>query len=242
VLELESPAGLGKGLGAAAGAVVGAQDADAEAGIVGPGGLQEGDGALLALVAQDLGEGDARGVVEADVDELPADPAALAAPPTGDAMADLVEASELLDVDVEPLARVGALVASDRCRRRQVLDAAQPEPSQDATDGGRRDTDLLGDLVTGPALPTPRGALPDDGLRCRLAQQLGPRGAIEQPAAPSAWQRAHHLFTVLTLTPKAAATALGACAMTSTRRPSSARPCGVSRAFWWMSIRSSPAP
>ena len=62
--------------------------ADAEAGIVGQGGLQEGDGAVLALVGQDLCEGDARGVVEADVDELPAGAAALAGALAGDAVAD----------------------------------------------------------------------------------------------------------------------------------------------------------
>ena len=66
--------------------------------------MQEGDGALLALVGQDLGEGDARGVVQADVDELPADAVVLAGALTGDAVADLLEPSELFDVEVEQLA------------------------------------------------------------------------------------------------------------------------------------------
>ena len=66
--------------------------------------MQEGDGALLALVGQDLGEGDARGVVEADVDELPAGAAAPAGALAGDAVADPLEAAELLDVDVDQLA------------------------------------------------------------------------------------------------------------------------------------------
>ena len=51
-------------------------DGDAEALIVGDGGLEEGDRALLLLVGQDLGEGEARGVVDADVDEFPAGAAA----------------------------------------------------------------------------------------------------------------------------------------------------------------------
>ena len=95
MLEPEPPAGLGKRLGAVAGAVVGHDpgDDDAEARIVGQGGLQEGDRALLPLVGQDLGEGDARGVVEADVDELPAGAAALAGTLAGDAVADPVEAA-----------------------------------------------------------------------------------------------------------------------------------------------------
>ena len=53
-------------------------DGDAEAGVVGDRGLEEGDGAFLLLVGQDLAEGDARGVVDADVDELPAGAARLA--------------------------------------------------------------------------------------------------------------------------------------------------------------------
>ena len=98
VLEPEPPAGLGKRLGAVAGAVVGhdAQDADAKARKVGQSGLQESDGALLPLVGQDLDESDARGVVEADVDELPAGAAAPGGTRAGDAVADLLEAAELL--------------------------------------------------------------------------------------------------------------------------------------------------
>src|SRR5215204_3956856 len=58
-----------------------------------------------------------RGVVDADMDELPARALAfrarLALPPAvpGDAVADLVEATELLDVDVDELAGMLAFVA-----------------------------------------------------------------------------------------------------------------------------------
>jgi hypothetical protein len=112
VLEPEPSAGPGKDAGAVARAVVGhhAQHADAEAGVVGERSLQEGDGALLALVGQDLGEGDARGVVEADVDELPAGTPALTGTLAGDAVADAFEAAEFLDVDVDQLAGRGPFV------------------------------------------------------------------------------------------------------------------------------------
>lgn len=57
--------------------------------------FREGDGAFLFLVGQDLAEGDAGGIVNADVDELPAGAAftgrpviALAGAIAGDAMAD----------------------------------------------------------------------------------------------------------------------------------------------------------
>ena len=46
---------------------------DAEAGVVGDGRFEEGDGALFPLVLHHSAEGDARGIVDADMDELPAD-------------------------------------------------------------------------------------------------------------------------------------------------------------------------
>src|SRR5262245_45176983 len=86
-------------------------DGDAQAGEPGDGALEEGDRAFLALVGQDLGEGEARGVVDADVEEVPADAAFPAAPVTDDAVADAVDPAQLLDVDVDELAGPLALVA-----------------------------------------------------------------------------------------------------------------------------------
>ncbi|OWW04152.1 hypothetical protein ATY81_17675 [Rhizobium sp. R72] len=64
--------------------------------IPGHGGIQEGGGALLFLVRQDLAKGDAGGLVNADVDELPAGAAftgrtAITLAGAIDAMADAVE-------------------------------------------------------------------------------------------------------------------------------------------------------
>src|SRR5271154_5565464 len=80
VAQAEGFAGLSKGLRAIASAIVGhdAFDPYAEAGVIGQGGLEEGDGAFLFLVWQDLGIGDARGVVDGDMDELPSDAAGIA--------------------------------------------------------------------------------------------------------------------------------------------------------------------
>jgi hypothetical protein len=63
-----------------AGAIVGhdALHDDPEAGVVSDGGLQEGYGAFLLLVGQHLRDCDARSIVDADVDELPADAATIA--------------------------------------------------------------------------------------------------------------------------------------------------------------------
>ena len=150
--------------------------------VVGDGGLEEGDGALLPLVGQDLREGEARGVVDADVDELPADAAglALACAVAGDAMADALEAAELLDVDVDQLAGMLALVAADRLGRLQRRDAVEAEALEDAADGGRRDADLGGDLLAGPALAAQGFDLLDDRRRRRPVQAMRPRRAILQ--------------------------------------------------------------
>jgi hypothetical protein len=82
--------------------------------------VEEGDGAFLFLVGMDLTEGDARGIVDADMDELPAGAfasparAALLRAVAGDAVADALEAAELLDVDADQLAGMRAFVAPHR--------------------------------------------------------------------------------------------------------------------------------
>ena len=90
--------GLPEGFGAVARAVVGhdAFDLDAELGVIGQGGLEEGDGAFLLFVRHDLGEGKARGVVDANMDELPSGAAmiALACTIAGDAMAKALETAK----------------------------------------------------------------------------------------------------------------------------------------------------
>ena len=105
-------------------------DRDAEAVVIGEGGLEEGDGALLLLVGQDL----EKAMREAssmqtwtNSQPAPRDCVALAAAVAGDAVADPVEAAELLDVDVDQLAGVLALVAADRLGRLEVLEPAQAE-------------------------------------------------------------------------------------------------------------------
>src|SRR6185503_4303957 len=65
-----------------AGAIVGHHtgNCDAEVRVVGDRRREEGDRALLLLVREDLREGHAGGVVDADVDELPSDAPTLALP------------------------------------------------------------------------------------------------------------------------------------------------------------------
>ena len=70
--------------------------------VVGDGGLEEGRGALLFLVRHDLSEGEAGVVVDADMDELPADPAgaALAFAVGGDAVAGAAELAGTVRISV----------------------------------------------------------------------------------------------------------------------------------------------
>src|SRR5207302_8412134 len=107
-------------------AVVGedALDADAVAGEEGDRSLQESDRGRGLFVSEHFGVGEPAEVVDGDVDELPADRAAAAAAavgsprpiaagnPAADAFAGAaLDPAELFDVDVDELARAGALVA-----------------------------------------------------------------------------------------------------------------------------------
>src|SRR5829696_4528399 len=75
VLEAEPFACSAESKRFVAGAVVGhhALGLDAEAFVIGESGFQEASGAALLLVGHDFSEGDARVVVDGDMDELPAE-------------------------------------------------------------------------------------------------------------------------------------------------------------------------
>ena len=115
VLDAQLLASIAKGESFVAAAVVGhdAGDGDAEALIMSHSRLEKGNGAIGLLVGLDLGEGDAGMIVDADVDKLPADAAAvaLASAIAGDAVADTLETPELFDVDVKE-SRLGSRVHS----------------------------------------------------------------------------------------------------------------------------------
>ncbi|MCY1236343.1 hypothetical protein D9M72_489930 [compost metagenome] len=71
-------------------------------------------------------------VVHGHEDEVPADAAGALAAVAGDAMADLVEAPQLLDVNVQQLAGVVALVALYGLVGAQVTQPRQPGATQHA--------------------------------------------------------------------------------------------------------------
>jgi hypothetical protein len=91
-------------------------DLDAVAGKPGARPLEEGNRAGLALVGEDLGSGQARGVIDRDVQVFPADAAVAvdhAGPAAGDAVADAGDPAELLGVDVDQLVRRALLARWD---------------------------------------------------------------------------------------------------------------------------------
>ena len=163
---------VAEGEGLIAAAVVGHDTGhgDAEACVIGDGGFEERDCAGGFLVRQDLGEGHARSVIDADVDELPAEPfaarpsAALTPAIACDAMSDLLEAAEFFDVEVDHLAGMGAFVPADRLRRLQRFQRVEAQSAQDAADRGRGEADFACDLLAGVAL-TAQGV--DGGACCR---------------------------------------------------------------------------
>src|ERR1700692_3757440 len=124
MLAAQAPESILKVEGLVTTAVVGHDtgDGDIEAFVIGHGRLEERYGAFRLLVRQNLAEGDAGVIVDTDMNELPADATAVALTGAiaGDAVTDLVKTTELLDVDVDQLAGMFALIATHRLGRLQV--------------------------------------------------------------------------------------------------------------------------
>src|SRR5262245_55045425 len=86
----------------------------------------------------------------------------------GDAVSDRADAAELLDVEMDELARVLALIASDRFSRLQGTQLVQSQSTQYAADRSWRDAGGGSDLLAGPTLPSQ----PFDLLNNRLGRWL----------------------------------------------------------------------
>src|SRR5262249_61015918 len=96
------------------------------------GGLKEGDRTLLALISQDLHECDPRGIVDADMDELPTDAVVTvnrARISPGDTVAHRHDPAELFDIEMDELARVVAFIAPYRFGRLQDTELVQSQPT-----------------------------------------------------------------------------------------------------------------
>jgi hypothetical protein len=92
-----------------------------------------------------------------------------------DAMPNGADSAELLDIDVDKLARVVTFVAPDRFGRLEGTQFVQPEPAQNTADGGWRYAGLGGDLLAGPTLAAQPFDLLDNDLGCRPVQPMRAR-------------------------------------------------------------------
>ena len=135
--------------------------------------LQEGNGAFLFLAFQDLCIGDAGMIIDADMDELPADPAgtALALAVPCDAMAGAVELAQLLDIHMDQLTRLIPLIADHRLGRCQIPPAVEAMAHQYAADGGAGETGLVCNEVIDAPLPAQCNDHGLDGFR-RLGRAI----------------------------------------------------------------------
>jgi hypothetical protein len=120
-------------------------------------------GRLSSFVLEHLGVGEPGGVVDADVDELPAggaapantalvaNPDSIGADPAigGHPMPGDDDPPELLDVDVDELAGALSLVAVRRLGRLESREPSEADPPQPPRDGRERHLQALGDLGGG---------------------------------------------------------------------------------------------
>ena len=146
--DAEHPQRLAEVPGDVTGAVVGHHPLDPDAARPEPAQRadQEAGGGAAPLVGQHFDVGKPRGIVDGHVEEVVAHALARSEAVAGDAVADALEAGELLDIEVYELARPLALTAANRHRRLQALEPPDPTPLQPGRHGGASDIDLPGDL------------------------------------------------------------------------------------------------
>src|ERR1700740_2555498 len=101
--------------------------------------------------------------------------------PASDALAGAaLDASQLLDVDVDQLAGALALVAPCGLEP-QSSELAHPDPGKDSRDRGERHPEDLGDLRAREAQPPQRRDRLDSLLLGAVRDRIRRRGAVEQP-------------------------------------------------------------
>src|SRR3954449_2840574 len=114
VLDAQVPASVTEGEGFVTTAVVGhdAGDGDTEAFVISHGRLEEGNGTIGLLIGLDLGKRDTGVIVDADMDELPADATAVAltGAVAGDAVAGFCEGGGVFCCGGDHLARRFAFI------------------------------------------------------------------------------------------------------------------------------------
>jgi len=182
MFEAHLQTSLAKLVGAIAAAVIGEQSADEDA--VASEEVnripEEGDGGVGLLIGEDASEGQARVIVDSDMQGLPTrmflltTAAAIATP------RDMLEASHALDVEREEIAGKGMLIAHHRRQGMQIAPAAETSAAQNAADGGRTESGALCNLIGRPMLTAELNHQPDLARRSGSGTAMRTRGTIAQ--------------------------------------------------------------
>jgi hypothetical protein len=174
-----------KALSAVGAAVIGQEGADhhAAAGKPAVGQRQEGGCTSRGFVRQEGGIGQARPIVDGDVEEFQATPPAPATVITVNPMAHASKAAQLFDIQVHQLAGAGSLVAADRGRGR-TWTPRKTEPPLDMDDGGERHLQIPGNPEGTPAPLSPAGDLPASGAGERSRAVMRATGSVGQASYP----------------------------------------------------------
>lgn len=182
VTESESSAGGGEAVGDVARAVVGhdAGDRDAVAGVPGDQSSKEGDRGWRPFVSEDFGVSQTGGVIDGNVDELPAGPRSALSAVAGDAVADDFDAAQLLGVNVDELSGLVSLVAVNGLLRVEVGQPRQAFSRQDAGHRGRARADSRSNLEPGVPASAQSEDLLDHGRVSLTRRAMGSRCAIDQ--------------------------------------------------------------
>jgi hypothetical protein len=159
--------------------VIGQQAANgnAQAGVISHCGTQESDSASSVKVGQNLCESNTGVVIDGDMKVFPATMQLTAAAAIG-TRNHAGEASQLLNIEVQQIARSGMFIANQRYSRFQIPHAVQAEPAENTAHGSAAQAGGLGYMKAGEAL-SPQLF---DALRQRFPGAtrgtMGPRGAI----------------------------------------------------------------
>jgi hypothetical protein len=146
----------------------------------GDGAFEKAGGGWGSFIGEDLRVGEARSVVDSDMDELPSDASRVLPTITGDAMTDAADAAQLLDIHVDELAGMLPLVSANRLFGLQALESREAVTGQDTSDRGRTEAHAGSDLRAGVAAPAKADHLLDP-IRMDLPRHsIRPGTAIDQ--------------------------------------------------------------
>jgi hypothetical protein len=110
---------------------------------------KEGNRRGGSLIGEHLGVSQTRGVIDGDVDELPADTSDPSGAVSVDAMAHATDPAELFDVDMDELSGTFSLVADDRLFGIEVLESGDAVARQDPVDRRWGESNTSSDLGGG---------------------------------------------------------------------------------------------